>query len=62
MKVAETSPNIKRSRTAMPPDTGTAAEVDVPRPRACHVFTRLFTSNTPRYFLELASYRIYLIK
>ena len=31
MKVAETSPTIKMSRTAMPPDTGTAAEVGVPR-------------------------------
>ena len=31
MKVAETSPTIKRSRTAVPPDTGTAAEVGVPR-------------------------------
>ena len=31
MKVAETSPTIKKSRTAKPPDTGTAAEVDVPR-------------------------------
>ena len=31
MKVAETSSVIKRSQTAMPPDTGTAAEVAVPR-------------------------------
>ena len=23
-------------------------------PRTCHVFTRLFTSNTPRYFLDFA--------
>ena len=25
-------------------------------PRACHVFTRLFTSNTPWYFLDFASH------
>ena len=31
MKMAETSPTIKRSRIAVPPDTGTAAEVGVPR-------------------------------
>ena len=24
-------------------------------PRTCHVFTRLFTSNTPWYFLDFAS-------
>ena len=26
-------------------------------PRTCHVFIRLFTSNTPWYFLDFASYR-----
>ena len=26
-------------------------------PRTCHVFTRLFTSNTPWYFLDFAYYR-----
>ena len=31
MKVAETSPTIKRSQTAVTPDTGKAAEVGVPR-------------------------------
>ena len=31
MKVAETLPTITRSQTAMPADTGTAAEVGVPR-------------------------------
>ena len=28
-------------------------------PRACHVFTRLFTSNTPWYFLDFALYGLY---
>ena len=31
MKVADTSSTIKRSRTAMPPDRGTADEVGIPR-------------------------------
>ena len=33
-----------------------------PIPRTCHVFTRLFTSNTPWYFLDLASCRRFVIK
>ena len=27
-------------------------------PRTCHVFTRLFTSNTPWYFLDFAPWRL----
>ena len=28
-------------------------------PRTCHVFTRLFTSNTPWYFLDFALHNVY---
>ena len=29
-------------------------------PRTCHVFTRLFTSNTPWYFLDFAHYFVFV--